>query len=125
MKKHILFVLALLLTLPLCAQTWEQVKGNGKYLYGEGWGNTIDEADQQAIGALIGKIAIHVNKNTQSNDRFVQHNDKVDETSQFESTVNTYAQATLTNTEREILSNEPDAHVARWILRSEIQKIFA
>ena len=125
MKKHILFAFVLLLTLPLGAQTWEQVKGNGKYLYGEGWGNTIDEADQQAIGALVGKIAIHVNKNTKANDRFVQHNDKVDETSQFESTVSTYAQATLTNTEREILSNEPDAHVARWILRSEIQKIFA
>ena len=79
MKKHILFAFVLLLTLPLGAQTWEQVKGNGKYLYGEGWGNTIDEADQQAIGALVGKIAIHVNKNTKANDRFVQHNDKVDD----------------------------------------------
>ena len=42
----------------------------------------------------------------------------------IESKVNTYSNATLTNTEILILGNEPDAHVARWIRKSEIERIF-
>ena len=38
--------------------------------------------------------------------------------------MNTYSQATLTNTERLIIMNEPDAHVGRWIKKSEIERIF-
>ena len=38
--------------------------------------------------------------------------------------VNTYSTATLKNTERIIINNEPDAHVGRWIKKSEVNRIF-
>ena len=38
--------------------------------------------------------------------------------------MSTYSQATLNNTNKVIIKNEPNAHVGRWIKRSEIDKIF-
>ena len=123
---HTLYMAMALLMMPLAmtAQTWEQVKGNNLYLYGEGRGSSIDEADKQALGDLISKIAVSVKKETKNNDRQQVKGDQLIEESQFESSVSTYANATLTNTERVIIQNEPDAHVGRWIKRSEIDKIF-
>lgn len=124
--RHTFYITMALLMMPLAmaAQTWEQVKGNNQYLYGEGRGSSIDEADKQALGDLISKIAVSVKKETKNNDRQTVSGDKLTEESQFESSVSTYANATLTNTERVIIQNEPDAHVGRWIKRSEIDKIF-
>ncbi len=112
------------ITLHISAQSWQEVKNSGLYYYGEGWGTSIAEADKNALGDLISKIAIDVTEVT-SNDINTQNiNGNIDEISQFSSSVNTYSRATLTNTERIIIQNEPDAYVGRWIKRSEINKIF-
>lgn len=124
MKEIAVMLLSAFFTLPMLAQSWESVKNSHEYLCGEGWGNTVDEADRQALGALISKIAVNVSSSSSSNDKSTVTNGELNEVSQFSSSVNTYAQATLTNTERVIIKNEPDAHVGRWIKRSEIEKIF-
>ena len=123
---HTLYMAMALLMMPLAmtAQTWEQVKGNNLYLYGEGRGSSIDEADKQALGDLISKIAVSVKKETKNKDRQQVKGDQLIEESQFESSVSTYANATLTNTERVIIQNEPDAHVGRWIKRRGVVTIF-
>lgn len=125
MRRITLAVISLCFTLSLHSQSWESVKSNSEYLYGEGWGNSIDEADKQALSALISKIAVNISSATQNVDKSTIKNGELDEISQFSSTVNTYSQATLTNTERVIIKNEPDAHVGRWIKRAEIDRIFA
>ena len=125
MRQTLIIILLAFFTFSLSAQTWESVKNSREYLYGEGWGNSIDEADKQALNALISKIAVNVSSTTKSDDKSSVRNGELNELSEFQSTVNTYAQATLTNTERLIIHNEPDAHVGRWIKRSEIDKIFA
>ena len=38
--------------------------------------------------------------------------------------VNTYSQATLQNTERVVINDEPDAYVVRYVKRSDVEKIF-
>lgn len=118
-------IIFITITLSLSAQTWESVKNSPDYIYGEGYGNSIDEADKNALSALISKIVVNVSASSSSTDRSSIKNGELDEISEFQSTVNTYTQATLTNTERIIIHNEPDAHVGRWIKRSEIEKIFA
>lgn len=116
--------LLLCFTLVVNAQNWESIKANSTYLYGEGWGTTLADADNNALQALISKIAVNVSSVTNQTDRETVANDKVTSQSDFQMMINTYSQATLTNTERIIISNEPDAHVGRWIKRSEIEKIF-
>ena len=125
MKRISVLLFSSFLVLPLLAQSWESVKVSRDFIWGEGWGSSIEEADKQALDALVSKIAINVQSASISSDRSEVKNGQLDETSQFASSVSTYAQATLTNTECVIISNEPDAHVGRWIRRAEIEKIFA
>lgn len=118
-------LLAFMVASPAFSQKWEQVRSSSEYLCGEGYGNSIDEADQQALSDLISKISLNVSASKQGEDKSAVRNGQVDESSQFSMTVQTYSQATLTNTERVILHNEPDAHVGRWIKKSELNRIFA
>jgi hypothetical protein len=106
------------------AQNWEAIKVDSRYLYGEGVGTTVAEADQQALRDLISKIAVNVTSKMDYKGESSTVNGKNEENLQFSETLQTYSQATLTNTERYIISNEPDAKVGRWIKRSEIERIF-
>lgn len=106
------------------AQSWDEVKASKLYLYGEGFGSTVAEADRLALSDLISKIAVNVSSSSKQTSQETDKNGKLTSNNDFRSTVNTYSHATLTNTERVIIKNEPDAHVGRWIKRSEVQKIF-
>lgn len=122
--RHIWSIILLLFSLEIQAQSWDAIKNSKLYLHGEGYGATIEEADRQALSDLISKIAVNVSSVTNQSDKENVQNGKLTSNSDFRSTIQTYSQATLTNTERVILENEPDAHVGRWIKRSEIKKIF-
>lgn len=119
------FILTLfLISFSSFAQSWEAIKESNAWLYGEGWGITIAEADAQALNDLISKISLHVSSNVSINGNETTTNDKIESNNSFCYLVSTYSSTTLTNTEKIILQNEPDAHVGRWIKRSDIDKIF-
>lgn len=125
MTKHTFLIICLwLCMLPAVAQEWERVKANPENLWGEGWGVTVNEADNNALNDLISKISVQVIGDVKQHDSEEVTNEGVDTHTSFQSVINTYSQATLTNTERIIVKNEPDAHVGRWIKRSEVNRIF-
>ena len=125
MKKLFIILTLLTICLSASAQSWDEVKrAPQNYLTGEGWGDTIDEADQQALASLISKLSVVVSSNFEMLEGESRDGSTEEQKKYIESKVNTYSNATLTNTEILILSNEPDAHVARWIKRSEIERIF-
>lgn len=124
-KKLFVLISIILVSVAVHAQSWNEVRKDPQtYLYGEGWGDTIDEAEQQALAALISKISVDVS----SNFEMLEGESREGETEEYrkyvENKISTYSNATLTNTESFVLSNEPDAHVVRWIKRSEIARIF-
>lgn len=110
--------------LTIYGQTWEQVISSPGYIYGEGWGNTVAEADRQALNDLISKISVQVEGQVTVAENEKLINGASEATTSFISVVKTYSQATLNNTEKVVLGNEPDAHVGRWIKRSDLNKIF-
>ena len=122
--RGMVMMLLLMTSLNVFSQKWEEVRDSEDYIYGEGWGSTVAEAERQALANLIGKIATNVTGESHSSLKTQNSNGKLDEESQFSQTVNTYSQATLTNTQQKVLKNEPDAYVVRWIKKSEIEKIF-
>ncbi len=124
-KESLILISFVLFTLSLSAQGWEDVKYNRAYITGEGYGNSIEEADRNALNDLISKIAVNVSSSSSNEDHSTIKNGELDEVSRFRSSVKTYSQVTLTNTESIIIQNEPKAHVGRWIKRSEIEKIFS
>lgn len=110
--------------MPLYAQSWENIKKDNTYLWGEGRGATIAEADRNALADLTSKITTHVYSTFDIVEEETTDGKTVDSKAYISNRVKTYSQGTLNNTERMILNNEPDARVARWIKRSEIAKIF-
>lgn len=110
---------------PIIAIDWETLKNNStEYLWGEGYGATLAEADQSALNDLVSKISVQVTGKNDFSEFEEVTNTGIDGGSKYKSAISTYTQATLTNTEKIILKNEPDAHVVRWVKRSEVDRIF-
>lgn len=107
------------------AQSIEQIKADTKtFLYGEGWGESLRLADNAALAELISKISVDVRNDFTTIEKEQNVGNNFTAESNYESIIKTYSHSTLTNTERIILKNEPDAHVFRYIRRSEIDRIF-
>lgn len=123
-RLFILFVAAVMI-LPVHAQSWDEVKNDKQtYLTGEGYGETNDEAEQEALSDLISKLRVEVESSFEMLEGESRIGSEEEYSKYVDSKIKTYSAATLTNTEQLILSNEPDAHVVRWIKRSEIERIF-
>jgi hypothetical protein len=104
------------------AQSIEQIKAERQaYIWGEGNGTTLKKADQEALAMLINQVSAQV----ESSFELLKQEKGTEFTEQFNSVINTYSNATLKNTERIVVTNEPDAKVFRYIRRAEIDKIFA
>jgi hypothetical protein len=124
-KKVLLFICGCIfigfLPKELKAQNIAEIKADREnFIWGEGSGATLKEADQIALADIIGQIS------TQVESRFEK---TVSETGdKFKETVNdvlkTYSSATLKNTERVIVQNEPDTKVFRYVRRTEVAKVF-
>ena len=119
-------ILCLLLLVPctLTAQNWDVVKTSPDYVWGEGMGATIDEADKRALADLTTNIAVFVQSDFEMTLTNEQEGQNVSSSSYAASRMKTYSQATLTNTERIILAEEPQVRVGRWIKKSEVDKLF-
>lgn len=124
MNRGLSLLIMLYAAISVFSQNWDAVKGNPVYLYGEGWGVTVAEADEQALNDLISKISVHVVGDISHEEVERRTNDSVEGKSIFRSSISTYSQATLNNTHKVVIKNEPDAYVGRWIKRTEIDKIF-
>ncbi len=106
------------------AQSVEDIKASDEYLTGEGWGESLKAADNAALQDLISKISVSVESQFENIEEEITDQVSVDSRSACRSVVNTYSQATLQNTQRIVIENEPDAHVFRYVKRSEVDKIF-
>ena len=128
MHKTIWMILMLLLPLTSLAQTAEeraeQMKANEEYICGEGWGDTYNSADQAALADLISKISLNISNSFEIKEEEFNTNSSFDSKTAITSVMNSYAQATLTNTFNLVISNTPQTHVLRYIRKSEVNKIF-
>ncbi len=105
----------------LSAQTPEEVKADpDQYIWGEGVGPTVKKADDEALMMLISQISARVESSFEMTQ--TETNRTIQE--KVQSIVKTYSAATLKNTQRLVISDEPNAKVFRFIKRMEITSIF-
>lgn len=125
-KRVVLLFFFNIFLIPAFSQNWDEVKRNTQtYLCGEGWGATVEEADQQALAALISKISVVVSNDFSITEDERTTNGVLDAKSYTNSKLQTYSTATLTNTERIVIDNGADeTHVGRYIKRTELNRIF-
>lgn len=128
MKKIYIFPLCIFLlfsTFISFGQSVEEIKSdNQNYIWGEGSSSTLNRADQEALNMLINQISAQVESSFTHLTEEFKRNKKYDFKESFQGVIKTYSSATLRNTERIVISNEPDAIVFRYIKRSELNKIF-
>lgn len=130
--RHIRKIYILLLFFSVCLGTLsaqtpaiEEIKQSDEYLWGEGRGKTNKEADNRALKDLISKISVSVEAQFQNIEEEVYSEDgELDSRAACKSVINTYSQATLANTSKHVIGNEPDAHIFRYVHRSDVEKIF-
>lgn len=108
------------------AQSWSDIKSNpNMYYYGEGFGESLKEADDQALATLISQISVNISVNTvQDNKRVEKDGRLVSDNTMFKASIETFSTATLTNTNRIEIESAPNSHVVRWIKRDEVDKIW-
>jgi hypothetical protein len=120
--------LSLIIPALLYAQSVEEIKKQSHYyIWGEGAGSTLKTADNEALQILISQISVQVESRFQ---HFIREEESTSKKADYEfeekvkSVVNTYSNATLHNTERIVISNEPDARVFRYIERKNVNRVF-
>ena len=123
-KKIFLMIGGVCLAASLMAQTVEEIQQSDEYLWGTGNATTLRQADNEALASLISQISTNVSAQFEQVTTEEAQNSNIKTQEQVKSIINTYSHATLTNTQRIVIQNEPDAAVLRYIKKSEIQRIF-
>lgn len=122
--RKVIFSFLIIICLNSFAQSVSQIQADKSYLSGEGWGNTLKQADDAALQDLVSKISVNVKSSFTSIEEENGKNDRTDTSSKYQSIIKTYSQATLSNTQRIVIENEPDAHVLRYVKVAEVARIF-
>ena len=126
MKRRIIILWLFLLGLVpvLEAQNWDYIRTSGEYYYGSGTGKTEAEADKAALNDLVQMIATHVSSDFQMQTDETQANGNIDHKTYVRNCVSTYSSSALTNVEKWTEGKEPEITVRRYMLRSELDKIY-
>lgn len=122
-RTYILFFLYIF-AISLFSQSWDHIRNSGEYYYGVGVGATVEDAGKMALDNLLQQIAVNVSSDFSKTYIGEQNNDGLTFTETVEHVVKTYAQSTLTNVETWMVSHEPKAEVRKYMLRSELQKMY-
>lgn len=125
MRKTFLSLIWMLSGLVAFAQDWEGVKADSSFIWGEGWGSSIEEADQQALSSLISKITIAVVSDFRQVEEQVISSRGDEHYLMQSNRSSAYSNVTLSNTHRVVLRSGRRSHVGRWIHRDELEVIFA
>ena len=123
MMKRLFIFLISFLPLVAVAQTAdkaEDIKNAADYLWGQGYGATVKEADREALADLMSKISVQIESDFVIDEREVNTAAGNDAQSTVQNVVRTYSQGTLKNTRSVIVSEGPTAAIKR----SEIEKAF-
>lgn len=102
----------------------EIVMHSDEYLYGEGYGQTVNSADKQALANLTSKISVNISSTFNITENEINTDEGLTAETMVKSIVNSYSQASLNNTQSIVLSNDPEVHVLRYVKKSEVSKIF-
>ncbi|NLB03257.1 MAG: hypothetical protein GX841_07725 [Bacteroidales bacterium] len=134
-KKCTLF-LCVLLCLPFVLQAQRQrekklieeqvtaIRNNPEYLSAVGVGESMEEADRQALAALSSQITVCVSSQLDVQTSVEQSTDNFSKTDRVNSQIQTYSMTNLSNVKRIEISEEPEAQVLRYMRADEVDQLF-
>lgn len=102
----------------------QQLQADENYICGLGHGNTLRQASNNALAALASQISTQVESNFNYLMQQETKGQDVKTNSQVSSIIKTYSHTTLRNATELVIEDEPNATVLRYILKSDLDKIF-
>ena len=106
------------------AQTWAEVSSDPEhYVWGEGWGKTLEEADNQALSMLASKISLIVYNEFHSVEGQASTSNGSSRYASIENALHAFSSASLTNTGVEVLEKGRHSHIVRWIRKEDINRM--
>lgn len=99
------------------AQSIEEIKNSKAYKYGEGTGESMEEAEQQALARMSRSISVSI----------YDEKSEVDDGNSIvqKGILKAITSSRLRNVQTKVLSEEPKAHVFCYVHMSEVDKMFA
>lgn len=125
MRRLVSISAMLLVCLSPQSQDWEQVRDDCRYVWGEGWGTSLEEADRQALASLVSMVSVTVTSDYRSVDQQVRSTGGNDDYELLFNHQRVCSSLTLPYTQRTVLRSGRKSHVGRWILREDLESIFA
>ena len=107
------------------AQDWERVKADNSFIWGEGWGTSVEEADRQALSSLASKVAVAVVSDFRQVEEQVTSSRGDEHFLMQSNRSSAFSSVTMSDTRRIVLRGGRRSHVGRWIRRDELDAIFA
>lgn len=123
MKIAVLFSF-FLLPLTAMAQSWDYITTSEEYYYGVGHGADTLTATRMAMADMVSMISTTVSSEFTGLYSETSSQDAAEHKKQVSICVNTYAAATLRNTQRWIIGRSPDVTVRCYMRRSEMDKVY-
>ena len=102
----------------------KKVLSSEEYICGTGHGNTLREAEENALSSLAGQISVTVSSKFEYIAGQTTKNNNINFDEQIKSIVKTYSHTTLRNALEIIVKDEPDAEVVRYIKAVDVDKLF-
>ena len=113
-KFIILWVAAVFCGGSLFAQSIESIKASSKWLWGEGNGETLEEADQRALRDLGSQISLSVVSSTQTEIENQQYGDEAISSTRTKGTTQIGSNVTLNNCQRIVTKHKNSYQVLRY-----------
>lgn len=115
-KRALTLTILAIFTMYSHAQSIDEIKKNSNYIWGEGNGTTMSDAEGEALRQMSVQISVSVYNSSydeESNDNSVQ-----------KAVLQSVSSAKFTNVQMRVLEEEPNARVFCFMSRSEVKKMF-
>lgn len=115
-KRALILTILAIFTMYSHAQSIDEIKKNSNYIWGEGNGTTMSDAEGEALRQMSVQISVSVYNSSydeESNDNSVQ-----------KAVLQSVSSAKFTNVQMRVLEEEPNAKVFCFMSRSEVKKMF-
>ena len=119
-----LFLASLFVSLSVSAQDFESIKNDPSFVWGQGSGETLQSADDNAVKDLVSQISMNIDNQTETTISNEQRGDEAKSSVSTSGNLRVSSSVSLSNCKRLVAEEGSYFIVLRYVPREEIDKMF-
>ena len=119
-----LFLASLFVSLSVSAQDFESIKNDPSFVWGQGSGETLQSADENAVKDLVSQISMNIDNQTETTISNEQRGDEAKSSVSTSGNLRVSSSVSLSNCKRLVAEEGSYFIVLRYVPREEIDKMF-